>query len=180
MGLPVGIYIITGIMASGKSTVAQLLAEKLEKSVHLHGDIYRKMIVNGQEEMAPDPSEEALKQLLLRYRLTAAAAETYYRAGFTVVVQDNYLGKEAYYFLQQFQTKSLYFITLNPNLETVIDREKERNKTGYHTWEVQPLHQVLMEENPRIGLWIDNSDLTPEETVDAIIERAEKTARISI
>ena len=29
------LFLITGVMASGKSTVAQLLAERLEKSVHL-------------------------------------------------------------------------------------------------------------------------------------------------
>lgn len=32
-----GIYIITGIMASGKTTIAQLLAEQFDKSVHVHG-----------------------------------------------------------------------------------------------------------------------------------------------
>ena len=37
-----GIYIITGIMASGKTTIAQLLAEQFDKSVHVHGDVFRK------------------------------------------------------------------------------------------------------------------------------------------
>ena len=37
------IYLITGLMASGKTTVAQLLAERLEKSVHLHGDMLKPM-----------------------------------------------------------------------------------------------------------------------------------------
>lgn len=41
--------LITGIMASGKSTVAQLLAERLDRSVHLRGDMFRKMIVNDRE-----------------------------------------------------------------------------------------------------------------------------------
>ncbi|RCW42175.1 hypothetical protein DFP97_1184 [Paenibacillus prosopidis] len=31
------IILVTGIMASGKSTVAQLLSEKFDKSVHLRG-----------------------------------------------------------------------------------------------------------------------------------------------
>ncbi len=38
------IYLITGVMASGKSTVAQLLASRLEKGVHLRGDLFRRMI----------------------------------------------------------------------------------------------------------------------------------------
>jgi len=53
------IILVTGIMASGKSTVAQLLAEQFERSVHLRGDLFRKMIVNGRREMQPDGEEEA-------------------------------------------------------------------------------------------------------------------------
>ena len=48
------IYLITGVMASGKSTVAQLLAERLPRAVHLRGDVFRRMIVSGREEMCQD------------------------------------------------------------------------------------------------------------------------------
>ena len=47
-----GIILITGNMAAGKSTVAQALAERLPMSVHLRGDRFRRMIVNGQAEMS--------------------------------------------------------------------------------------------------------------------------------
>ena len=96
------LFLITGVMASGKSTVAQLLAERLEKSVHLRGDIFRKMIVSGREEMSEDPSEEAVSQLHLRNRLTAETAMAYFDRGFSVVIQDNYYGEDsaedAYFF----------------------------------------------------------------------------------
>lgn len=36
------IYMITGVMASGKSTIADLLATEMEKGVHLRGDVFRK------------------------------------------------------------------------------------------------------------------------------------------
>lgn len=35
------IYVISGLMASGKSTVAELLARRLARSVHLRGDVFR-------------------------------------------------------------------------------------------------------------------------------------------
>ncbi len=35
---------MTGISASGKSTVAQALAERLPRSAHVRGDTYRRMI----------------------------------------------------------------------------------------------------------------------------------------
>jgi dephospho-CoA kinase len=75
------IIVITGVMAAGKSTVAQLLAESLDKSVHLRGDIFRRMIVRGRAETTPTPSREAEDQLLLRYALSARAADTYAAAG---------------------------------------------------------------------------------------------------
>jgi len=37
------IIVITGVVAAGKSTVAKLLAESLDESVHLRGDIFRRM-----------------------------------------------------------------------------------------------------------------------------------------
>lgn len=58
-----GIFLITCVMASGKSTVAQLLAEKFDKGVHLRGDTFRRMIVSGREEMLPDSEGEAVRQL---------------------------------------------------------------------------------------------------------------------
>ena len=88
------IYLITGVMASGKSTTAELLARKYLRAVHLRGDIFRKMIVSGREEMAENPSDEAVRQLHLRYELAAEAARRYWEAGFTVVLQDNYYGEE--------------------------------------------------------------------------------------
>lgn len=63
------IYLITGPMAVGKSTVARLLASRFERGVHLEGDVFRRSIVSGRAEMTPDPSPEALDQLRLRYRL---------------------------------------------------------------------------------------------------------------
>ena len=69
-------------MAAGKSTTAEALALKLDKCVHLRGDVFRRMIASGREEMSAAPSEEAVRQLHLRYRLTAEAAKTYFDGGF--------------------------------------------------------------------------------------------------
>lgn len=59
----IDIVLITGAMASGKSTVAQALAERLPRSVHLRGDVFRRMIVNGRAEMTFELSAEARRQL---------------------------------------------------------------------------------------------------------------------
>lgn len=48
MGADLGpcVVLITGVMAAGKSTVAQLLAESLPRAVHVRGDVFRRMIVS--------------------------------------------------------------------------------------------------------------------------------------
>lgn len=38
------VIVITGIMAAGKSTVAQIIAERLPRSAHVRGDVFRRMI----------------------------------------------------------------------------------------------------------------------------------------
>jgi hypothetical protein len=47
----------------------------LDKCVHLRGDIFRKMIATGREEMCENPSKEALSQLDLRYSITVNATK---------------------------------------------------------------------------------------------------------
>jgi predicted kinase len=88
-GRDVTVIVVTGIQAAAKSAIAQALAERLDRSVHLRGDVFRRMIVSGRAEMGPvDPPAQAIAQLLLRYRLAAMAADLYADAGFTVVLQD--------------------------------------------------------------------------------------------
>jgi len=166
------LFLITGIMASGKSTVAQLLAERFAASVHLRGDIYRKMVVNNRKEVHPNAEEEQLDQLRLRYRLAAHAADTYYEQGFTVIAQDVVVGSMLGDFVSYVQIRPLYIIVLCPNAEVVMQREAARSKKGYGIWTVSELDHVLRGETPRIGMWLDTSALSPQETVDVILERS--------
>lgn len=163
------VYLMTGVMASGKSTVAQLLASRMERGVHLRGDVFRKMIVSGREEMSKKPSDEAFRQLRLRYRLAADAARTYWENGFTVVLQDNYYGEELPRMLELLHGCPVRVIVLCPDVETVKRREAEREKVGYGNFTVEALYEGFLRETPRIGFWLDSSEMTPEQTVDAIV-----------
>jgi len=173
------IILITGIMASGKSTVAQLLSQRFEKSVHLRGDIYRKMIVNNRKEVSPKGNDDELEQLRLRYRLAANTADTYFKEGFTVIVQDVVVGRMLNDFVSFIQNRPFYVVVLCPNTEAVAKREAARIKKGYGIWTVSDLDKVLRQETPRIGMWLDSSDLTPEETVMEILKRAGHEALVT-
>ena len=173
-----GVFVITGIMASGKSTIGQHLAAYFDKSVHVRGDIFRKMVVSGRVDMTPELPEEAWRQLRLRYQLTIATVKAYWEAGFTVIVQDTILGEEWKTFLQSIPCQPLYAIVLCPNAATVTEREQMRAKRGYGTWTPTELDRGLREETPRLGLWLDSSDQTPEETTQMILSRGREKAKI--
>ncbi|MDQ0110726.1 AAA family ATPase [Paenibacillus harenae] len=174
-----GVILITGVMASGKSTVAQLLSERFKKSVHLRGDVFRRMIVNNRKEVQPDAGSDELDQLRLRYRLAAQSADLYVQAGFTVVVQDVVIGSMLNDFISYMQSRPMYVVVLCPDPAVVTLRESSRLKKGYGAWTVEGLDTLLRNETPRIGMWLDSSHLTPEETVDEIISRLEDEALIT-
>ncbi|MFI0419012.1 AAA family ATPase [Spongiactinospora sp. 9N601] len=174
------IFIITGVQASGKSTVARLLAESaaLPRSVHVGGDVFRRMVVNGRAEMTAEPSPEAVAQLRLRHRLTATVADAYFEAGFGVVVQDVIIGPHLGEMVAAIRSRPLHVVVLAPSVATVAAREAARSKDAYGIWTIEALDRTLRTETPRLGLWLDTSELTPEETVAEILSKAADEARI--
>ncbi len=164
------VFLVTGVMAAGKSTVADLLARRLPRAAHVRGDTFRRMLVSGREELLPEETAEARAQLDLRYRLSALVADEYARDGWTAVVQDIVLGEDLSRYVARVRTRPLYVIVLCPSAAAVRSREDERQKTGYGVWSVDALDQALREETPRIGLWLDTSEQTPDQTVSTILD----------
>jgi predicted kinase len=172
------VMLITGIQAAGKSSVAQAVAERLDRSVHLRGDVFRRMIVNGRARMGPaDPPDEAVRQLRLRYRLAAQAADGYAEAGFTVVLQDIVLGGYLAEMVAAIRSRPLHVVVLAPRPAVVGEREAARrlarSKTAYKPGDEGPveLDAHLRRETPRIGLWLDTSEQTLEQTTDELLAR---------
>jgi predicted kinase len=174
------LFLITGIQASGKSTVAQSLAEHLapEPSVHVRGDVFRRMIVNGGVGMGPaDPPPEAVRQLRLRHALTASVADEYADAGFTVVLQDIILGIHLTEMVAAIRTRPCHVVVLAPRPDVVRrrdqDRQAARGKVAYRPGDlsIEALDDQLRRGTPRIGLWLDTSEQSVDETVAEILAR---------
>jgi predicted kinase len=164
------IVLITGNMASGKSSVAQALAERLPKSVHLRGDLFRRMIINGQAEMSFALSAEAQFQLKLRYDIAVSAAKRYVEAGFTVIYQDIIIGPALSEIVAARAPHPLTVVVLCPRVDVIATRDRTRSKIGYpDRASLEAFDNVLRSETPRIGYWLDNSDLSVEETVNDIL-----------
>ena len=172
------VILLTGIQAAGKSTIAQLLAERLPMSAHVRGDLFRRMIINGRADMTPDPTSEAVRQLRLRYQLAATVSDAYFQAGFTVIVQDVILGSHLAEMTAMIHSRPLLLIALAPQAAAIADREQSRGKTAYDPWAIKQLDTVLRHETPRLGLWLDTSSQTPAETADEILSRAWAEARV--
>ena len=159
--------LITGVMAAGKSTVAQLVAERLDRSVHLRGDLFRRMVVNGRAAPNTPAWDDELR---LRYTQAAAAADRYADAGYDVVWQDCVIGPLLGEVEGWVRTRPFHVVVLAPKPSVVAHREAHRHKRGYGgSWTVEELDAILKHETPKIGTWIDSSALTAEETADRVV-----------
>ena len=152
-----------------------MLASRFPRGVHVKGDVYRRMVVSGRVHMRPGAPPEAERQLDLRYRLGASTADAYFEAGFDVVVQDIVMGPALATYVSRIRSRPLFVVVLVPRVDVVSARESGRAKSAYVS-DLGPadLDSYLRAETPRIGLWLDTSDQTPDETVDEILSRRDE------
>jgi len=166
----VSLFVISGVPAAGKTTVARLLAGRLDRAVCVPGDAIRAMVVTGRADMRPDAGEAELRQLLLRYQGALAVASVYLDAGFDVIVEDVIIGPVLRDFFALVPVPEMHLIFLDPCAAVVAERDRGRSKTAYGGhWGVGDLHDVLRLETARLGLWLDSTGLSAEQTVDAIL-----------
>lgn len=173
------IWLVTGVQASGKSTIAELLARHFDTGVHVRGAQFYRWVTRGWTHIGDPRLDEARRLLELRYRLAARVADEYCDAGFTTVVQDNIYGEDVTRWLEDLHARPRHLVVLRPSLETVATREHDRRlatgKVAYRPGEytIEDLDDQLA-RTARIGLWLDSSTLTPEETVREILRRRDE------
>jgi predicted kinase len=167
----VRLFVISGVPAAGKTTVGRLLACRLDQAVFVPGDTIRAMMVTGRAEPS-EAGETQLRQLLLRYQGALAIASVYLGAGFDVIVEDVIIGPVLREFLALVPVPELHLVFLDPDAPALAERDRHRVKTAYADgkWNVEELRGVLRGHTSRLGLWVDSTRLSADQTVDRILD----------
>jgi chloramphenicol 3-O-phosphotransferase len=135
------------------------------------------MIVSGGEwpdadstnASQPDVPGEAGRQLRLRLHHACMLAKSFASQGFTAVVDDIVIGKRLDDLIEELDGERFHFVMLLPEKETVRERELGRGSRLFEQWEW--LDDEARERTRRLGLWIDTSRQSPEETLAEILAR---------
>ena len=175
-----GVWLITGAQASGKSTVADLLARRFDRGAHVRGGQFYRWAVRGWVHVGEPGRDDEVRRLLdLRYRLSALVADEYAAAGFTTVVQDNIYGPDVEAWLGRVSARPRHLVVLRPSVAVVEERDADRQRRlgkvayrGGFTPAVNDEHVAATRHD--LGLWLDTSAQTPEETVEEILRRRDE------
>jgi len=164
------VIVISGIPGAGKSTIAAIVARRLARSAHIEAEVLQRFVVGGCVWPDGEPQEEAMGQLRLRGRNVALLADSFFAAGFTPVIDDVVIGSRLRDLQADLRSRPLLFALLTPRLDMVRARNRQRpNKDVFAAW--QHLDAVARAETPPVGLWLDTSDQTAEESAEELLRR---------
>ncbi|HEY2480435.1 MAG TPA: AAA family ATPase [Solirubrobacterales bacterium] len=165
--------VITGPPASGKSTVAGLLATNAaEPTVHLYTDSFYAWIKTGLIEPHLPQSAEQNEVVV---EAIAAAAAAYARGGYDVVL-DGIIGP---WFVDRYRERAsessieISYVVLAAPLEVTLRRAVERQGAA-HLRDPEPI-TTMHAQFAELGRWSANvvltDDRTPEEIAAMLRER---------
>jgi chloramphenicol 3-O-phosphotransferase len=164
--------LISGIPGAGKTTVARALAERLPVAASIEGDVLSFDFIRSGLPAPED--EQGWSQLMgLRRRQICLLADSYAEAGVLPVIDDVVTNPLVLDLYRKFLLlRPLLFVALVPRVEVVRRRDAGRDKHVFERW--AHLDGELRSSLADVGLHIDSSDLTVDETVQAILSGIEQ------
>ncbi|UTT62537.1 AAA family ATPase [Microcella humidisoli] len=165
--------VITGMPGAGKSTVAELVAMGLPRSMMLSGDAVAAMIVGGRVWALGSPRHEALAQIELINRNLAALARNATEAGFTAVIETVLPDRAEFDALTSSLACDVLLIVLSPGIE--VCRARNATRANDQRWEFdgyEALEAEMLDNFRDSAWWFDTAQLGPSETAERIISEA--------
>ena len=158
------LILVSGSINSGKSTTSRLLVERLPRAAHVQGAALRHFVTWL-------PLEEAVPITLQNI---VSVSGNFLSAGFDVVV-DYPLYRPSYEKLcgaLSGTATGFDAFVLSPRLTVAQSRRGERALSP-HEVERIAFHYSTNLHDPGFGIRIDNSEQTPQETVEAMLDHLE-------
>jgi guanylate kinase len=155
------IYVVSGPIASGKSTTCKILRDKIKNSVLADGDEIK-------AAMTFKPEIEWSEQIRSTWQSIISTAKSAISDGYDVVI-DYVVENELEMLKQEFQQFDLKYIVLLPSKSILKKRLRDRGDTEYATRQLK-LIEVISSNPENDDYIIDNSALTAEETAQVILD----------
>lgn len=172
MDAPQPIFVITGQLSAGKSTVAKALLDRYPFGYHVDVDGIREMVTSGLASPL-EWTEETDRQFGLAIRAASALAQVYSHAGFAVAIEGGVDPEFVEAALEEQGLRDrMIGIVLHPRLDVALERNRRRQSKSFDTSILEGVMREIDGDLSRGASrpgWhdLDNSD----ETLDATIGR---------
>ncbi len=167
------VVIISGPPGAGKTSVAEALCQRYDRTAHIDIDVVRAMVRMGAAKPW-GPEAEAERQRRLEARNVCALTRNFVDALFGVFVDGviGPLGLELYRPLLHGMPVPVHFVVLLPTLEETLRRDRARGASHVLSERLHIIHDDFVRAGRFAGEVIDNTSLTVEETADLIMDHA--------
>lgn len=136
------------------------------RAAYIPGDQLHDLIVSGQVAHDGEPVEEAERQIELTERNFCLLAKSFAAAGIVPVLDWVVRHKKDLdVYLRSLEELELHLVVLAPSLESI----SERDPRSFERWAY--LEPQLMSELADIGLRVDTTELSVDETVEHILSQ---------